>query len=335
MRKSLFIILLAGIFFSQTSAQSKTQRRIYLWDVTLSVKGFGGAPDIYDDVVAFLEKDINSLTDENTEIMVLPFQQRILEEWKVRATEQGKKEIIQKIKDYDNENLSLTNIYVPLLDVKDSFITNDKYTLLFLLTDGVHNDTERYSKNDLLKLLDSLCGYLKSEDAYAFYIMLTKNAIDNDIVNIINNCKNMEYVTPSDTLREFIELQPSELVKYNIRDSIRDSVRVSLVCKKNIAIPEGIKVSITSYDDSILNVNETVELQNHSLPLSLSFYLKYDSPILQNTLPVKTRIPLKLEVLNKQEIKDNTGKIISLNPADIELELINTPEKTLKINVKK
>lgn len=330
MRKTQLIILFVCIFFSQSIAQNKTQRRIYLWDVTLSTKGYGGTPNIYKDVVSFLENDINSLTDENTEIIVLPFQQETLERWEVKATLQGKKDIIQRIKEYNNENLSLTNIYAPLLDVKDNYIKNDKRTLLFLLTDGKHNDIKHHSKNDLLNLLGSLCQYLKFEDAYAFYIMLTENAIDEDIINIINDCDRID-IPPSGVPVDIIELQPSELVKFNIKDDNEKPVVITLTCKKDLALPEGIKVSVNRYNDTIFKIDETVELKN----LALSFDLNYNYQDLKNSLPERTKIPLKLELLNQQEIKDKTGKIILLNPAEIELELINKPEKTLRIHVKK
>ena len=58
----------------------KNERRIYLWDVTLSMKGFKGrTPDIYDKVITALEKDINTIIDEQTEIWVFPFQTSILD----------------------------------------------------------------------------------------------------------------------------------------------------------------------------------------------------------------------------------------------------------------
>ena len=60
----------------------KNERRIYLWDVTLSMKGYQErTPDIYDKVITALEKDINSIIDEQTEVWVLPFQTNILERW--------------------------------------------------------------------------------------------------------------------------------------------------------------------------------------------------------------------------------------------------------------
>ena len=58
--KKFILILFAFIFFLQSNAQNKTERRIYIWDVTLSMKGFlGKTPDIYNKIVKFLENEIN------------------------------------------------------------------------------------------------------------------------------------------------------------------------------------------------------------------------------------------------------------------------------------
>ena len=105
MRKwiTLLILLCAngGVAMS-CFAQNTLDRRIYLWDVTLSMKGKGvkKTPNIYNEVVEFLVHDINSLTDSSTEIVVLPFQTSVLETWSTKATEEGKKKIIARIKGY-------------------------------------------------------------------------------------------------------------------------------------------------------------------------------------------------------------------------------------------
>ena len=66
--------LMVTVSLAQQS-RFKNERRIYLWDVTQSMKGYQGkTPNIFDDVVDALEKDINSVKDEQTDIWVLPFQ---------------------------------------------------------------------------------------------------------------------------------------------------------------------------------------------------------------------------------------------------------------------
>ena len=74
--------------FSQKYA--KDIRQTYLWDVTLSMKGFGGAPDIYDAVVDVMIKDIESISNERTEIVVVPFQNtKYCDVWKEKDLKWG------------------------------------------------------------------------------------------------------------------------------------------------------------------------------------------------------------------------------------------------------
>ena len=60
--KSLLLFCAVIILSNNVWAQQnrfKNERRIYLWDVTLSMKGYQGrTPDIYDKVITALEKDI-------------------------------------------------------------------------------------------------------------------------------------------------------------------------------------------------------------------------------------------------------------------------------------
>ena len=141
--KLCLLILFSQNVFAQQN-QFKNERRIYLWDVTLSMKGkgTGGTPDIYDKVVAALEEDINSICDEHTEIWVLPFQTSVLEKWTEKATVAGKKNLISKIKAYNNEQITYTNIASPMEYAMYNLMTPDKRDVLILLTDGVHNDAE-------------------------------------------------------------------------------------------------------------------------------------------------------------------------------------------------
>jgi len=68
----------------------------------------------------------------------------------------------------------------------------------------------------------------------------------------------------------------------------------------------------------------------------ISFTINYNSDY--NTLKAQlaeiTQIPLKISITNKDELQ-NAGKIVYLTKEDLTLELINKPEKVLKISIKK
>ena len=84
MKKILLFFALMIIFSSAIFAQDKTTRKIYLWDVTLSMKGYENgtyytndpSKNIYDNVLEWLVRDIKKVTDPQTEIYVFPFVNR-------------------------------------------------------------------------------------------------------------------------------------------------------------------------------------------------------------------------------------------------------------------
>ena len=92
--KRLMLALLILVACSQLIAQSgnvKDVRQTYLWDVTLSMQGKAtGAPDIWDQVKEAMIADIQQVSDDRTEIVVIPFQHIALEEWREFATTTGK-----------------------------------------------------------------------------------------------------------------------------------------------------------------------------------------------------------------------------------------------------
>lgn len=333
MRKIPLIILFVFILITQSIAQNKSERRIYLWDVTLSMKGFkGNTSNIYNDVVSFLEKEINSITDESTEIIVLPFTVEILDRKEVKATIQGKSELIKWIKSFNNEEETYTNICVPFIEVKEKYIQKDKRNILFLLTDGAHNDkNSKYTKADLLRLLEEWCDFSRNNDAYALYVMLTKEAVDEEIIEVCKKCERLG-VTEGHGFN-VLDLQPSELIKFNIKDDEGKPAQITVTCKKDVPLPENIIVKVTAEENQFIEIEQSVEIKNGKI----AFDVKYKQPYstLKTLFEENEKLPIHLELINSDEIKQSTGNLVLLTQNDIELELINKPEKTLRIHVKK
>jgi hypothetical protein len=338
--KKTFLITFMLCFVLQATllAQSKSERRIYLWDVTRSMNGKMGVNgkevddpegvNIYADVVNFLEREINSIIDENTELVVMPFKTDILDTWSEKATESGKKSMISKIRNYDNTGLSGTNIVRPITYTQNNVIKNDKRNLLFLLTDG----RQTGGNADLLPLIRNWEQYAKINDAYAVYVMLTQESIDNEVIAAIKQTDDIDVVTePGKT--NFIELQPAEHIKFNIKDNEGKPATVSVTCKKNIVVPENIKFKVTAEDNPYFAVEPPVVLKDGRIALNVKYLQTYDS--LKIVLAESTKLNLHIELANSEEIKQNTGNIILLTQKDIVLELINKHEMTLKISIKK
>ena len=97
---TILLITVTSHLFAQ-NANEKDERQIYLWDVTLSMQGKApGAPNIWEEVKAAIIKDIRSINNDRTEIVVIPFQHKVLEEWREPATAFGKNRLIEKINSY-------------------------------------------------------------------------------------------------------------------------------------------------------------------------------------------------------------------------------------------
>ena len=310
----------------------KNERRIYLWDVTLSMKGFEGrTPDIYDKVVSALEKDINSILDEQTEIWVLPFQTSIIEEWNSKATIAGKKEIINKIKTFKNNDVTNTNITLPMKKVMNTLINDDKRNVLILLTDGEQN-AKGYPLPTLLELINEWCAFAEKNDAYAFYVMLTEFAKNEELINAIDETCRMHKVLPNPNGEidiNIVELLPQSNYKYNIMEDAGKKIAIEVDCKKRVTIPEGLKIRCHCESNPYVEVSETIAIVDGVMEIEVKQKQNYES--LKQALPIETneKINLRFDIDNPEMFP-----LVQLLNEECCLELINKPEKILKVYVK-
>lgn len=332
----VFVLLCALVCIPECSEaqnrQFKNERRIYLWDVTLSMKGFQDrTPDIYDKVVTALERDINSVLDEQTEIWVLPFQTSILAKWEEQATSVGKRNLVSKIKSFNNEEVTHTNIASPMEEVMRTLISPDKRNVLILLTDGIQNDP-KCPKQKLYDLIREWCAFAEENDAYAFYVMLTQFAQDEELIRVIDEtCRMTKYMPNNEKVDDitFVEFNPQDNYKYNIKDDEGKGLALRFDCKKRIKIPEGLKIKCYCEPNPYVEVDESVSIENEQLKVSLKHKQSYDS--MKSQLPQETneRIMLHFEVEDSEKYP-----LVQLLNDECCLELINKPEKTLKVYVK-
>jgi hypothetical protein len=320
MKKTLLILISLCFAWQATlMAQPKSQRLIYLWDVTLSMKGYQGkTPDIYADVVKFLEQEINSIADENAEIVVLPFQESILEQWQVKADKTGKNEIIRQIKNYRNDKPTNTNIVDPIKDVKANYTKPDKQNELYILTDGKHSR----GSSELVKIIEEWGRDAQKLNAYALYVMLTNASVDKDVIATIEKTDNIDVIT------ETIFLEPEQLVVFNIKDDKEKPVNVALKSKENVVFPGNIKIKISAENNPNLIVNPNVIVKDGKIAFAIN--QPEAEILLEETL--KKSVTLRLDLQNRNEIQKSDKKLVSLNPDKIELELIKNPEKKLIIH---
>lgn len=335
--KKIILFIIALLFYSSITAQSKNERRIYLWDVSLSMKGRAKqadgkpTPNIYDDVVKALCESVNNLLNENTEIIVLPFYNGIDESGKtgpLKATKEGKSKITDKIRNYSNNKVDYTNICGAVTDVMNHYLDSDKRNIVFLFTDGQQEIPWNKPLPDVLREWN----FKASADDYFLYVMLTQDAKNAEIVEVFDSIPNGDVIQDAGNYN-IIDIEPVGFVTYNIKDD-KDKLKVvSVKQKQSDVLPSNIQIRVQS-ETPYFTINEVATLKNNEVKFGIKFKQSFDK--LRHSLPEKSDYIIYMELANADEIKAQTkGSIIKLYPKEIKIELINKPEKTLRIHVKK
>ena len=330
----LTVLLMAPLsMFAQ--GKFKDVRQTYLWDVTLSMKGFNGAPDIYDQVVDVMIKDINSVTNERTEIVVVPFQDsKYCEVWREMATPAGKKALADRIRAYKNEKVTKTNISAPLQYAIDDIFSKDKIDILKLMTDG--NDNANPKK--LEEILSRWCEIAKEKDAYGYYILLTTAAKNGDLSLVLKGICNFEEIDVSNMLDGIADIRQinaawDEGILINIRDDYGKEKRLDfIVFGGDGSIPAGFKIRFKTQPNPYVEINEVAEMQSDNSLIIPPKFLQPQKTLSQSLPQYYSDIILEYEPTEEMA----NGKFAFTRIVDNECNVIleNKPVKTVRINVK-
>ena len=331
----LTVLLLSLSLYAQ--GQFKDVRQTYLWDVTLSMKGYKGAPNIYDKVVDVMVRDIQSITNERTEIVVIPFQNTKYEQiWREYATSEGKAAMIKHIRDYENDKVTGTNISAPLQYVIDEIFTTDKIDIMKLMTDGKDN----INPAKLNDIFNHWCEIAKQKDAYGYYILLTSGAKNEDLSLVLRGICNFEEVDVSNMIDGIADIRQinstwKEGILINIRDDYNKPKRLTFnVYSGDGSIPAGFKIHFKTLPNEYIEIDEVAEMNaDNSLEIHPQF--KKTQEELMHILP--TNYPHCNIVLQYEPTPDMAyGKFAFTRIVDNECAVMleNKPVKTVKIYVK-
>ncbi len=219
MKKLLLCFVL--IFPLLAHAQVTKERRVYYLDCTYTMKNPNG---IWDDVRDNLKKAINNVNDETTELIVIPFWNRdeYLTSYSQLATEQGKKELCDKIDKLDCPKKSWTLLSIPLNDFYNNSRIGadaDCITYMFFMTDGENEDNEEIAKFGKVRFYDSLATWGKrygDKQVYGFYVMLCDAAKIKKVEDIINQQPHLWKVRTADININIIRLNSKAV--FNVRN---------------------------------------------------------------------------------------------------------------------
>ena len=198
--KNYFVITVIFCFCFSLSAQVNSPRfkdtkNIYVLDLTLSMWGKSpGAKNIFNDVRDELIKVINTTSNENTEIVVVTFQDAILDVWEEKATKSGKQAIINKLNEINEKNVPKqnTNIHGAWKKGRE-LIDPEKLNVVFLLTDGEHS-VAHTPKSALYKEVADWGNFARNKDYYAFLVELTEQASDPELRKTVQSTQNAQII---------------------------------------------------------------------------------------------------------------------------------------------
>lgn len=257
------------------------EKRIYLIDLTRSMEGFNGSENIFGTVKAQLKDAIQSINDTTTEIVLIPFTDRPLGKLNKRISD--KEELLQYV-DELSPKMGDTNI---LSAWKQGIqeLDSTKVNYMFMLTDGIHNTGEPIE--NLYESLQDWHSITKDKYQFAFYVLLSSAAREQEICDIVESSKQMWLVPSLNINTDFI------LGKMNLNVNIikNNKVKLHLSCTNPEIFNEGFKFNIS------IPENEFYRILNASNRLDSDGFLNFEIEKLkpQNQLPISYKTVLKVD----------------------------------------
>ncbi len=340
--KRVILIIFALASFTLAFAQSgnvKDVRQTYLWDVTLSMQGKApGAPDIWEQVKEAIITDIQQISDDRTEIVVIPFQHKALDEWREPATAAGKAKLIGKIKAYKiplhkfgDKMTTMTCLYEPLDYVVKNVLNADKVDILKLMTDGISDEHQKEYED----LLGRWCQIAKEKDAYGFYIMLTDQAAaGKTVLERINPCHfdAIDIAELGGTNVSLMMLTAQENIAFNVREDYGKDITIKFAHNGSGSFQQGYKVHIYSFENSYIQIDEVVELREDYTVTVKAKYLMGQQKMM-DTLPRDENEKAFLQAEPAEGMDQLPYLMTRILESPTSVEMINKPEKAVKFHV--
>lgn len=307
------ILLITVFLFSLSSFAQKKHNRfketknIYVLDLTLSMFGkSSGAKDIFDEVREELIKVINTTNNKSTEIVIVTFQDDILDVWEEKATPKGKQSIIDKLNNITNENVPKQNTNIHGAWKKGrSLIDPDKLNVVFLLTDGEHS-VAHTTKATLYKEVADWGKFATNKDYYAFLVELTEQASDPELRETIQTTINAQIIKGIEFF--IISIEDNNPVM-NINDELTFSL--DIIGDRINAIPEDFTINL-ELDDPNFKIKNGTNQQLKDSPYRVKLESKRSIEDLKKELPQisSLNIIVKYDEKKYPQVKLLNNKII-------------------------
>ncbi len=336
----------------------KKERRVFLWDVTISMIGATQQPgypkgtkrskpsfdytrsnyssynkdkDIFDQTRQKLINLINAIQTESTEIIVLPFRNGIVGEFKADATAAGKSYLKNCIMDWDDLQEGGTHTGTSLQKAIGYF-TPDRRNHVILLTDG---DPSGGEGTKLLSILNNWNGEKTQEGTgnRLTYVMLTQEAANQAIEEIAKGNPSIDVVGPDQPIDEHTSLSLGQSTSIHVRDFYDGKVATNgkgtfeLSYKiDGPALPNGYKLHFTVEENEFVQVDTDAAFSGNSFVVPFSLLKSLEDNI--QDLPHDSNLTLTL-TFNQIDGFKNVSVVDSHNA---NLELVLKAEPRVKIS---
>lgn len=331
-------LFVSAMVFAQ-SGNVKDVRQTYLWDVTLSMQGKApGSPDIWEQVKEAIITDIQQISDDRTEIVVIPFQHKALDEWREFATAAGKAKLIGKIKAYriplhnfGGKMTTMTCLYEPLDYVEKNVLNADKVDILKLMTDGIPDEHQA----EYEALLGRWCQIAQQKDAYGFYIMLTDQAAEGKaVLEKINPCHfdAVDVAELGGTNVSLLMLTAQQTIAFSVREHYGEELTIKFAHNGSGSFQQGYKVHVYSYENSYIQVDQVVELrEDYTVTVKVQYLMSQQE--MMATLPRDENERAFLRAEPDEGMDELPYLMTRILESPTAVEMINKPEKTVKFHV--
>lgn len=322
------LFALISCIISPSAYAQQNEHIVILWDVTGSLlpkqtgtkcphtgkslptyaKGNGMWSDLKDAIIGCIEYVEE---EPGNKISIITFHDHIRDTYTRNASEHGKKELINIVKNYEYESHKFTNIVAPV-ERFYSLLDCNKIDYMFLFTDG-DNDSPS-TKPRFINTLDSWTQRTQGKNAYGFYVLVHPDADKQEIRKSVESQGNF-WIVPDAKVRIKICALPSHL-KYNIRDEKGPkTIRVN----GKFAQVKG-KVQLKCQDPYYDVLCSDAEFNKGQLHIEVK-------PKNGVTLPENHKIYL-------EPVISNSDAYTFIGPKKIELEVSNLPERSLNLTIK-
>lgn len=287
------------------------ERRIYLIDLTRSMEGYKGSENIFDNLKNQLRQTIGSLNDTTTEIYLIPFTNKVQGQFNCTL---AKKDSILNYIDGLKTMMGDTNILdawkrgVELLD-------STKINYMFMLTDGIHNTGDPV--DSLYHELQSWHHKARGKYQFAFYVLLSEGAKEQEVCRIVDASKQM-WLVPSMNLQvNFIVGKMNQSV--NINNITK--VKIHLTCTDPEIFNRGFRFKITLPENEYYKIKDADEVLDANG--FLSFIIEKLKP--QSELPVSYKTKLNVSYDNAKY------PFVFFTPEEYNLNIVNVGTRKMII----